>query len=65
MNSEQLYNLLELPDEIVNELKEYDCNRNSVLNDAIKEMLLKRKSWEKGVRTLQESVGPDKNGIQI
>lgn len=65
MQSEQLYKLLELPDEVVNKLKEYEESKTEILNGHIKAKLLDRKSWDDGITMLKAFVGDDPDGMKI
>lgn len=61
----QLYQLLELPLPVMEELKSYHENRVHELDEKIKVMIFNRKTWEEGVRKLQEFIGDDPDGIKI
>lgn len=65
MDLEQLYEMLELPTVVVNELNAYEKSKKTNLEKQIKEMLLHRESWEEGVKELQKFVGDDADGMKI
>lgn len=50
MELEQLYQMLELPLAVVNELDSYERSKTCTLENQVKEMLLHRDSWEEGVK---------------
>lgn len=65
MKSEQLYQLLELPNAVIKALKEYGENKTTVIDLNIKEKLLDRNSWDDGIIMLKEFVGDDPDGMKI
>lgn len=65
MNNHQLYELLEIPFEVVKNLEEYEQNRNFVMSDALKDKICKRDSWDEGINELKELLGNDEDGIKI
>lgn len=65
MKSEQLYQVLELSNKVIKELKEYEENKTTILSRDIKEKLLHRNSWDEGIIMLMEFVGDDPDGMKI
>lgn len=62
---DKLYKKLELPMEVITKMKAYETMRRGELPDEIKENILKRSSWERGVQQLQQWMGEDPNGVGI
>ena len=65
MELQQLYCLLELPEEVKEELEEYGKNRNGIIKNDVKKLILEREFWDEGVKMLQNSIGDDPSGIKV
>ncbi len=65
MKLEQIYQLIEIPNEVKKKLEMYGAARKIILEDKLKEMLLNRKQWDEGIKGLQKIIGDDPDGIKI
>ena len=61
----QLYQSLELPTPVIDKLMTYNADRSAEPDDITKAMILNRKTWDDGIKKLQEFVGDDPDGIKI
>lgn len=65
MKSEELYELLELPKEVVDKMAIYEKSRTNEPDETIKTMISNRKTWDDGIKKLQQFVGEDPDGFKI
>lgn len=65
MKNKELYALLEIPDNVVDLLVDYESERTQDIPKDIYEQLLLRSEWENGVRELQDYLVDDFAGIKI
>lgn len=65
MDNLKLYELLEIPYEIVVRLKSYALCRTIRGEDSLKDKLLRRDTWDDGIKELQKLLGDDPDGIKI
>lgn len=65
MKRTQLYELLKIPSEVVMLLQDYEAKRLSELPQEICQKLLSRKTWDEGVKELNEFLQPDDDGIKV
>ena len=65
MENKELYRLIDLPDEIIVRLCEYESKRSVTVSDELKDRLLRRDSWSEGIKELEALVGDDPDGIKI
>lgn len=60
-----LYEMLELPQEVVDVLNAYEAQRTTELPDDLYRKLFAREQWEEGVKELQSYLGDDPTGMKI
>ena len=60
-----LYEILELPQEVVDSLNAYEAERMTELPDDLYRKLFVREQWEEGVKELQSYLGDDPMGMKI
>lgn len=60
-----LYEMLELPQEVVDALNAYEAQRTSELPDDLYRKLFAREQWEEDVKELQSYLGDDPTGMKI
>lgn len=65
LDQQTLYELLELPQEVCNELDAYEAERTRELPTEIYRKLFVRAQWEEGIKELQEYLGEDPAGMKI
>lgn len=65
LEQQALYELLELPQEVRNQLDAYEAERKREIPEEIYRKLLVREEWENGVKALQEYLGEDPAGMKI
>lgn len=65
MELTELYQLLELPKVVITELNKYENDRKININTDLRKHLLTRGLWQEGIKTLQELIGDDPDGIKI
>ena len=65
MKNKELYELLEIPSDVVNLLVDYERERNRDVPNDIYEQLFLRTEWEDGVKKLQDYLVDDFAGIKI
>lgn len=65
MDNYRLYELLNIPDQVIVQLSEYGDTRDRTLSNDIYSKLLHRNEWDQGVKELQELLVNDTDGIQI
>lgn len=65
MNNHELYKLLDIPNEVIEKLNIYETGRNISIDDDLKSRLLDRNTWDEAVKSLQELVGEDPDGLNI
>ncbi|MDD6572680.1 MAG: acyltransferase domain-containing protein [Thermoflexaceae bacterium] len=65
LDHKQLYKLLELPQEVVALLDEYEAKRIQEIPEEIYRKLCVREEWEEGVRELQNYLGDDPASMKI
>jgi hypothetical protein len=65
MKNTELYKLLEIPNEVVNRLNQYQSERNICVPDSLVGRILVRSEWDAAVKELQGLVGDDPDGIKI
>ncbi len=61
----ELYELLEIPNEVKLELIAYGNKRTLEIPSTIINKIMKRVEWEEGIKELQEFLGDDSDGIKI
>lgn len=54
MTSAEFYDVIQLPEGVIEQLNEYEKQRNADIPDEIMEKLFKREAWDDGVKELQE-----------
>lgn len=65
MNHLELYKLLQIPSEVIEQLTDYETNRSQDIPPRIYNKLFERSSWGEGIEALQKLLGDDENGIKI
>lgn len=65
LEQQALYELLELPQEVRNQLDAYEAERKREIPEEIYRKLFVREEWEDGVKALQEYLGEDPAGMKI
>lgn len=65
MTQLELFELLEIPNEVRLELVGYGNKRNSEIPNSIINKILQRREWDEGIKELQEILGDDFDGIKI
>ena len=65
MNNSDLYKLLEIPCEVVEQLQKYEQTRKCQIPDSLRNKILNRDSWDDGIKELQELLGDDQAGFKI
>lgn len=65
LDQRYLYQLLELPREVVALLDAYEAERTQEIPEEIYRKLFVRKEWEEGIRKLQDFLGEDPAGMKI
>jgi len=65
MTSKELYELIKLPEGVIEQLSQYENNRKGDIPAEIKEKLFFRESWGEGVKELQEYLGEDPYHINV
>lgn len=65
MTQLELYERLEIPNEVRLKLIDYGNKRNSKIPNSIINKILQRKEWDGGIKELQEIVVDDSDGIKI
>lgn len=65
MNNHDLYKILELPNEVITKLDEYEAERTQNIPDDIYQKLFLRDQWEQGINELQEFLKNDEDGIKV
>lgn len=65
MTQLELYEILEIPNEVRLGLIDYGNQRNSEIPNSIINKILQRSEWDGGIKELQEIVGEDSDGIKI
>lgn len=64
MERKKLYEMLELPNEVISALNQYEQGRTRKLPEEIREKLFVRSLWDEGVKELQNYLGDDPDGIK-
>ena len=59
MTSKELYDLIKLPEGVIEQLNQYENNRKGDIPAEIKEKLFSRESWDGGIKELQAYLGED------
>jgi len=65
MNQLELFELLELPNEVSLKLIDYGNKRISEIPNSIINKILQRREWDGGIKELQEILADDSDGIKI
>lgn len=65
MNNRELYKALDIPREVVEELNKYEDTRIFNMNNKIKSDICDREKWDEAVKSIQEQLGEDADGIKI
>ena len=65
MDNGQLYHLLEIPEDVIITLEEYESGRSREIPDNIFDKLFRRTVWDEGVKELQVFLGEDPYGYKI
>lgn len=65
MTLEKLYQLLNLPEWVLNELRKYQAERKEEIPENIRKMLFCRDTWGDGVKELQNHLGEDPYSMKI
>ena len=65
MTHQELYNMLELPAEVVEQLNIYNKNRSFMLEPALLNRLLLRSEWDEALKELQGLLEEDKDGFKL
>ena len=65
MTSKELYELIKLPEGVIEQLSQYENNRKGDIPAEIKEKLFPRESWDGGIKELQAYLGEDPYCINI
>lgn len=65
MTHQELYNMLELPAEVVEQLNIYKKNRSFMLEPALLNRLLLRSEWDEALKELQGLLEEDKDGFKL
>ena len=65
MTSDELYELIKLPEGAITQLKQYENQRKSEIPSEIKEKLFFREQWDEGIKELQAHLGEDPYCINI
>lgn len=65
MNNKELYRMLELPEEVVNQLNGYEQTRRMQLSEELQNKIVSRSTWEEGIQELKALLDEDSNGIKI
>lgn len=65
MQFNELYELLELPEEVRQALGQYEKIRSYEPDETLTKNLLCRETWDEAVKDLRESLGEDPDGIRI
>lgn len=65
MNHLELFELLEIPNEVRLELIDYGSKRNFEISNSIVNKILQRREWDEGIKELQEILNDDSDGIKI
>lgn len=65
MENKQLYELLEIPNDVVALLNKYEAAREQDIPSEIYDKLFKRTEWEYGIKELQSFLGDDPDGSKI
>lgn len=59
MTNKELYELLQLPEGVIEQLKEYEATRKGDIPSELRKKLFCRESWDAGVKELQVCLGED------
>ena len=65
MTHQELYNMLELPAEVVEQLNIYGKNRTFLLDPALQKRLLSRPDWEEALKELQSLLEEDTYNFKL
>lgn len=65
MTNAELYELLEIPDEVKAQLNGYNAGGESKISPTIRDKILNRATWDEGIRELQLLLGDDSDGMKI
>lgn len=65
MTSAEFYEVIQLPEGVIEQLNEYEKQRKGDIPDKIMEKLFKREAWDEGVKELQAYLGEDPYGMNI
>lgn len=65
MNHQELYQMLELPEEVVEQLNKYEESRTFHLPEDLKQRLLTRTTWDGAVAELRSLLGEDSLGFPM
>lgn len=64
MDRKNLYEMLDIPQEVAAVLNQYEQGRTKELPKEIQDKLFVRSTWEEGVKELQSFLGDDPNGMK-
>lgn len=65
MTSKELYEMIKLPEGVIEQLSQYENNRKGDIPAEIKEKLFSRELWDGGIKELQAYLGEDPYCINI
>jgi hypothetical protein len=65
MNNRELYKLLEIPQDVIEKMADYENKRKCNMPDGIQKKLFFRTTWSEGVKELRTWLGEDSDGIKI
>ncbi len=65
MKLEQIYQLLELPEEVTDAMNIYRTTKNTVLDADIRQRLAERDTWDSAIQEIRNRIGEDPSGFYI
>lgn len=65
MENNELFRILEIPNEVERQLIDYGNSREKQIPNAVTNKILNPGEWDEGIKELQELLGDDPNGFKI
>ncbi len=65
MTNQELYRIIDLPDEVIYALEKYGKARTVTISSELASKLIRRSSWDDAIKELNALIGEDENGIGI
>lgn len=65
MNNQELYKALDIPEEVIAELNNYEMTRTHKIECTVKNDICNREKWDEAVKYIQEMIGEDADGFKI